>query len=376
MPELTKFESSVYIAIEELISIRPDGELTYTKILACYLNGTANKDIPWIAIQKSKVYGKFPKSNILSVMMACNKLTEMGLLEKIKVGNNYKYFKTLRHLETNSQPKLFSEQIDKYKKYLLETFVTCIIKYCPSIKPTEHENYYAFMNGNPLHLSEYSWFYLTDKSNEPNSLKLSIRYRPNMKSVAFKYTLSYSSFYHVVDEVVGILDNEKTKYKLNINRHIELPLLQAPTNTNKKSLKINGNTTVDVSFFNDYGENNIFINDGGNDSTNTALSVSESSPYKYCGDTIFLPKELQKIIKGKQNFDFSFLKWKMVAWTMSKQESLFIQNVLLIDKKEKKFWVFLSIPKRKVLCITTNNFNIKNDNEEITSLDLLKKFFK
>ena len=116
MTELTKFEKSVYIAINELTSISPDGELTYTKILTCFLNGSANKEIPWVAIQKSKVYGKFPKANLLVVMMACNKLVELELLKKVNVGRNYKYFKTTKRLEDNSQQKIFSERINKYKK--------------------------------------------------------------------------------------------------------------------------------------------------------------------------------------------------------------------------------------------------------------------
>ena len=376
MPELSKFEKSVYIAIDELTSISPDGELTYTKILTCYLNGSANKEIPWAAIQKSKVYGKFPKSNLLGVMMACNKLVETGLLKKIKVGSNYKYFKTSKRLEQDSQPKAFSERISKYKNYLLQNFISFITEYCPSIKAIEHENYYGFINKNPIHFNEYNWFWLTDESKEPNSLKLFIRYRPNMKSIASTLNLSQLSFNEVVDELIDILDNEKAKYKLKFNRSISYPQLQGPVSKPKVSTKIEESEYIDISFFTNDGEYDLFVNDGGDASVNASLSVSESSPYKYGGDTVFSPKELQKIAQGKHNFDFSFLKWKVVAWTISRDDHSFIQNVLLVNKKNKDSCVFVSIPKRKVLCVTTKEFYIDVKEKERNSAELIKEIFE
>lgn len=375
MTELTKFEKSVYIAINELTSISPDGELTYTKILTCFLNGSANKEIPWVAIQKSKVYGKFPKANLLDVMMACNKLVELELLKKVNVGRNYKYFKTTKRLEDNYQPKIFSERINKYKKYLLQTFSNFITEYCPSIKSVEHENYYGFINKNPIYFNEYNWFWITDESKEPNSLKLFIRYRPNMKSIASTLTLSFLSFDDTLDELIDILDTEKVKYKLKFNKHTQRPLLEAPIVSTNKPIEKETNELADMSFFDNNGEDIVFANDGKDASINASLSVSESSPYKYAGDTVFFPKELQKSVQGKQNFDFSFLKWKVVAWTISKLDTLFIQNVLLVNKKTKETWVVVSIPKKKVLYVTNCGFTINIDDKEIKSSEIIKKIF-
>ena len=149
-----------------------------------------------------------------------------------------------------------------------------------------------------------------------------------------------------------------------------------PWLTPKVSTKIEESEYIDISFFTNDGEYDLFVNDGGDASVNASLSVSESSPYKYGGDTVFSPKELQKIAQGKHNFDFSFLKWKVVAWTISRDDPSFIQNALLVNKKTKNSCVFVSIPKRKVLCVTTKEFYIDVKEKGRNSAELIKEIFE
>lgn len=373
MPDFNKFEEYVYKAIVELTRISPDGELTYTKILTCFLNGQANKDIPWEAIQKSKIYGKFPKANLLTVMMACNKLADNGYLKKVKVGGNYKYFLTSSKLGENDEPKSFSERIHKYKKYLLIQFAEYLVKVCPSLKGVEHEKYYGFINKNPIHFNEYNWIWVTDESREPNSLKVFVRYRPNLKRIASELILSQDSFFDVVDEIVDILRDEKSKYKLVLNKNIERPVIQGPAVSKKPVDSAMEIEQVDLSFFAE--ESFIFFNDGSEEAVNAALSTSESSPYKYSGDTLFAPKDLKKTVQGKKSFEFSFIKWKVAAWTINDDEPSYIQNVLLVSKKTKNAWIVISVPKRKVVCITTCDFKIETEKGSYSSNDILEIVF-
>ncbi len=373
MPEISKFEKCVYKAIIELTQVSPDGELTYNKILTCFLNGQANKIIPWEAIQKSKIYGQFPKANLFSVMMACNKLADLGYVNKVKVGGNFKYFLTSSRLVDDCRPKTFYGKITKYKKYLLEQFCNYLISVCPSLKGVEHEKYYGFINNNPIYLNEYNWVWVTDESQEPNSLKVFVRYRPNLKSIAARLVLSQLTFFEVIDEIVDILRDEKNKFKLVINENVEQPVIQGPVLSKRIADHNADNSLFDFSFFS--GDSIIFFNDGSDKAINAALSTSESSPYKYGGDTIFSPKELKKTVQGKSSFDFSFIKWKVAAWSVSDREPSFIQNVLLVSKKTKSTWIVVSIPKRRVVCITTNIFEIKTEEKTYSIDDILKIVF-
>ena len=374
MPELSKIEKSVYIAICELTNASPDGELTYTKILACYLSGAQNSKIPWSAIQKSKVYGKFPKATHITVMMACNKLVDLDYLTKFKIDGNFKYFVTSKHIDSDVHTKTFLEKISKYKRYLVEQFALCLTDFCPSLKGIEHDNYYGFMNKNPIYFNEYNWIWLTDDPNGLNSLKVFIRYRPNCKSIASTPILSQSSFNSVINEIMDLLNDEKAKYKLKFNKNAKYPVLQVPVSTVKKNPRVS-ETDLDTSFIDDE-KNLICLNDGTEDAINASLSVSESSPFKYGGDTLFAPREVQKAVHGKNNFEFSFLKWKVVAWTKLVDDPSFLQTVLLVSKKSKNMWVFISIPKRKVICLTNKKFVLKSNGKLYTTEDLLKLAFK
>ena len=376
MSELTKFDKNVYKAIIELLKERPDGELTYTKILVSYLQGTSNKEIPWSVIQTSKIYGKYPKANLISVLMSCNKLVDEDLLTKVKIGTNYKYFKTSFKLKPEYSEKTFGERVSGYKKYLLTAFSNYMTSFCPSIISIDRENYYGFVNKNPIHFNEYNWFWLTNESEKANSLKLFVRKRPNKKELAFVLDLSYSSFYDCISDLIDVLISEKSKYKLAFNRKVVLPNLEPPVEKEIKQInKTRAQEEIDISFFDSETNAEIFLNNGDSESINASLSVSESSPYKYSGDTIFAPKELKKLVQGKTNFDFSFLKWKIAAWTVDNDDPKFIHNALLINKKTKDYWVFISISKRKITCVTTNNFKISYKNRFISSNELINMLF-
>ena len=375
MPELNNIEKSIYLAVCELTNASPDGELTYTKILTSYISGAQNSKIPWAVLQKSNVYGKFPKANLMTVMLACNKLVDLGFLTKTKIDGSYKYFVTSKPIDSDSEEKLFLGKVSKYKRYLIEQFSKCLINFCPSLEGAEHNNYYGFINKNPLNRNERNWIWISDESNEPNSLKVFVRQRPNFRGVLFVSILSESSFNDVIDEIVDVLEDEKETYKLKFSRNVNYPSLLEPISAPKKPSTIL-ETELDASFFDDYGKDHIFFNDGSEDSVNASLTVSESSPYKYSGDTLFSPRDLRTLAKGKYNFDFSFLKWKVVAWTKTTDDHLFVQNVLLVSKKIKNNFVFISIPKRKVICHTTNNFYIKKNGELISCTDLVDEILK
>lgn len=374
--ELSSFQKIVYYAIKELLSEKPDGELTYTRILTSYLKGEPNKSIPWSLIQKSKIYGKCPKTNILSVKVACDVLYQLGLVNIVNNNGNHKYFLTDERPQVDENHKLFSEKISKYKKYLLEQFKNYIEAVCPFIKGLEHEKYFGFVTTKKRSTKEYNWFWLTDESIIPNSLKLSVRQTPASKAVVSTMVLSHTSFYDSIDSLLEIMKDIKERYELQFKQGIPKPVIFGPTkDVKKESVSDDEKCDFDSAFNFDYQTMAIHINDMGEEAINASLAVSESSPYKYSGDTRFVPKSLQKTVQNQTNFGFSFVKWKIVVWSTDKENPSFVKCALLVSKKTKSTWVLLSIPKRKVILVTNKPFSINTGESTISSDNLASTVF-
>ena len=374
MPELSKFERAVYEAIRELTKASPDGELTYTRILVCFLNGSSSKEIPWSTIQESKVYGRFPSANHLKVVLACKKLESLGYLTVANINNHFKYFLTLSKPAKDEKAISFSKKLSKYKKYLLDTFLKFIFAFCQSLQGVDHEKYYGIMK-NPSFYGEYNWIWITDESSETNSLKIMVRNRPSSKRIVISTNINYLNFEETIEEIKAVFFNQKGKYNLLINRSERVPNIEPPEAIAPKKTLPEESDTFDFSFFDNNNLFKTFLNENDNKAISVSLSVSESSPYKYTGETIFYPKRLFKTIQGKQNFDFSFLKWKVIAWTVLKESPQTIQNILLLAKKEDNLWIVLSLIGRKVLSVINGEFEISIDGKKVSSLEIKERIF-
>lgn len=374
MAELSTFQKKVYLAIKELIDEKPNGELTYTRVLASYLSGSPCKEIPWSMIQKSRIYGKCPSANIFSVKIACDELNRLGYLKTFSSNGNHKYLLTdLKYQST--EEKMFFESLPKHKRYLLEQFKNYIEAACPFIKGVNHSKYYGFVNIKRRSTKEYNWFWLADESSAPDSLKLFVRQTPATKAVSYTESLSHISFYRTVDTLIETLRDSKERYGLEIKRNVTRPIIHGPVRNIKRDLQSDDNCCFDMMVFFESTNEKIYLNDSKNETTDALLSISESSPYKYSGDTVFCPKQLQKNIQSQSNFGFSFLKWKIVAWSIDNDNPNYTKNALLVSKKNRSTWVLLSISKRKVLAVTNMTFEIKKDDRTLRSEELLEIVF-
>ena len=372
MQSLTLFDKYVYTAIVELTKASPDGELAYNKYLLTFLRGESNKVFPWEVISKSKVYGKFPKVNQLSLALACNRLESCKYITKIQIDNNYKFIVCNKPHASNTNAPSFSKSLSKYKKYLLEMFITTVLKYCPSLVENDQGSYLGIKLKGQFHKSFRNWLWINDPKLYDNYLNITIRYRPDKAGQLGTFKLSSDTFPTIINSFFEILKKEKDNFSLVFSGPFSLPNIASYSSSKQQATEDRKAKIIDFSFF-ATDEMSVYLNNGDDCSIDVFLTTSENSPYKYTGETIISPLSIRKLIK-EDLFDFSIKKWKLVAWSASKESSFIIQNVLLLSKKVDNLWVVLALPKRKVVLITENSFYLPYNSKNIHSSELIAQF--
>lgn len=374
MEDLNAQDKLVYKTIAKLLEVSPDGELTYLPVLAGYLSGKGHASIPWSAINGSALFGSLPKATVISVLLSCKALQENGYLEKRTVNGSNKYFLTSKRLPIEEEPTSFLERLNSYKKYLLDEFKDYILHYCNGLCTDVQDNFFGFKNVVHRRGLEYYWFWI--KNTNPvtgNSLQLYLRPRPSSKTGVQSFLLSQDTFDDVIYEVSERLKEAADWYSLKFNDDYPKPNIHGPSKT------VSGQISQPLKpiLFNLFAPEeayDVFVNDGGPLSMDAALSTSESSPFKFAGDTKFCPIQTRTLVKGSA-FSFSFKKWKLVAWSTLKSSPVFTQNVLIVSKKTKALWMVLSISKKKVLCLSKRPFEVELNGSRYSGEQLLKMLF-
>ena len=373
MSNFTYLDKSVYRAIYELHKFKPDGELSYTKLLLSYLKGDLNKDIPRDAIKSSKVYGKFPKTNILKLLNSLKNLVAEGYLTELRDDGNFKYLLTDKRIYFEDEHLTFVEKVSKYKKYLIIEFKRSVESFCPQIMGCDKDNYFGFVNRKPVFQKEYNWFWLSDVKDGKFTLKLSLRNQPNHYQVMSELYLSYETFNDCLMRVFDILKNKKDEFHLEINDDVKLPEIKSYKNTLSKSSV--EQTVLEINQLCGDGLGDFIISNRNTDCSDVSLTVSEQSPFKLSGDTIFTKQSLKDYFKTKSYFEFSFLKWRIAAWTLSQNIFMKYDVVLLISKKNHNLCVIISLQKKKVLFVTNEPFILKNETKEISLQNIVENVF-
>lgn len=369
MEPLTIFERAVYNAIYELAFSQASGEANYTDTLVSFLKGTADEHIPWDAIKSSKVFGRFPKTNILKVILACKKLEERHLVKGIESGDRKKYVPL--GTKNKEVAQSFAASLTKDKRNLLLAFSKFIVSYCPDLSAVDAGHYYFFEFRKKAKLSEYNLAWLENNDRSSNkSLSLYLRTSPFSKAFIGPMVFDFTHFYDCIEDFKNVLRTLKYSRNLSLNESLSPPSVPNQESGARPS-------SVSTACFNskfNVDRNSLFINDQSPDAEDARLTLIESSPFNFFGGTEFFPNNIISTVKGASRLEVSLLRWKMVCW--SKNDAGFVDKVLIVSKKNKDLAACLSIAKRRVLFFGLCHFSAYTAEDYFNENDLLDVAFK
>lgn len=87
---------------------------------------------------------------------------------------------------------------------------------------------------------------------------------------------------------------------------------------------------------------------------NAILTITENAPYFYNDKTFYSPDGLKHDVQEnhKRNFSFPISLWRVLAWSEGNSLLWPIETVLIQDKKKQAYWMVLSVPQHKVICLS------------------------
>ena len=358
MASLTPVQERVFLAVYYIETNGKGSVFASAKNVAALLSGDNNNPNAWFYQLDKKLFGSVPKMNVLRVIGAASGLVEDGYLRKESIGGHIRYFLTGKDPYAEDR-YLFSWDLTEQKKKVLVRVRTLIDRYFGHLVVCHEQSKYVGYKRLPEIDNEGNWFWISNSQNDSNAFSLKVRRSPEHKTLDAEFDFSSKNIIEVLLAIKDVVDPYN---------HITIETKKEPPS--QETLK----AVLFNSFIPEPDSKDIRIN-GTNDPVAALLALGDSTPFYYRDDTNYVPSSCNRIVENKKNFDFSMAKWKLVAWTVLKDNPRKVQEALIILKKTKALWMVVSIPSRSVICLSKAPFSLLHRGRQYTSGEVLSNAF-
>ena len=357
MASLTPAQEKVYLAVRHIERKGKGSIFAYAKNIAAFLSGDNENPNAWFYQLDKELFGSMPKMNTVQAIIVASGLVDMGFLFKESIDGNIRY--SLTGTDPYAEDRYsFSWNLSEQKKKTFARIKHLIDHYFGHLVVCHEEPKFVGYKRLPENDYEGYWFWITNSKTNPSAFSLRIRRSPEHKSFDDAFDFNHKN---ITDALVAIKD------VVDPYGRIEIESKSEDINQSLEPISFN-------SFIAEAESKDICIN-GINDPVSALLALGDSTPFYYRDDTQYAPSSCSRLVEDKKNFDFSMAKWKLVAWTVLKDNNRKIQEALVILKKTKSIWMLVSIPNHRVICLSKAPFFIFDGDKQYDSEKLLSFIF-